>query len=170
MRKFKYIFILLISYFAIVSLSSCTIVKDYSYNLITPDYILMGDDSLEGFYLTSDNNEKITLTSSMLTSNSEFSFYKEGTQLFQFSYQNNIYEKNIDVRRRKFENISFLDKVFQYNGEEISIEVTGDLGNATIWYPYGNSFTKVGEYEVTAIISLLYYETLELKATLIIVE
>lgn len=152
-------------------LTSCKFERKIEYELITPKTIYMGNTSLDDFKIKLSNGEEVAVDSSMLDDYSKLSFYKEGNQTFTIIYKNVKKSTTIEVIRNKFTNLKFEDLTTSYTGEAITLSVFGDIpGNANIWYPNGNSFVNPGEYKITAVISLDYYETLELQATLTIVE
>lgn len=168
MKKISYLLIMLIFF---VTLASCQFEKSVDFELEGPTTVLMGDDSLSDFKLKINNKETIDLTQDMLVNGSEFAFYNEGTQKLVITYKNVTKTFEITVSRRDFKDITFASKEVKYTGEKVKIEVTGNIPqDATIWYKYGNEFTEVGEYTVTAVISAPYYNTLELNALLTITQ
>lgn len=168
MRK-KGIYILFILILMVTS--SCKIEHNVDYEIIAPQSIEMGDDSLYGFQIKTIDGEIIPIDTSMLASNSVLCFYKEGEQTLVINYKGVEKEIRINVLRRHFENISFDSLTTTFTGQPITINVSGDIpANTNIWYPYGNSFINPGVYNITAVLSSPYYETIELQSTLTIVE
>lgn len=68
----------------------------------------------------------------------------------------------------KIENISFSDQTFEYDGNEHFIYVDGTLPEGVSASYQGNAKIEVGTHKVTATLSGEGYETLTLKANLII--
>ncbi len=169
MKKHK-ILILIFTFLSILSLSACQIEKNSDFTVVVPEKVLMGDNSLEGFKIVKDDKE-IALEKDMLTSDSLLAFYKEGKEEITVTYQNITKKVEINVVRRTFDSsVNLSDKTYEYTGEPIIVTVDGILpADVTIYYPLGNSFTNVGEYNITAIISAPYYTTLTFNATVKIV-
>ena len=69
---------------------------------------------------------------------------------------------------KTFDYARFEDTTYLYDGLEKSLEVSGAPRVATITYSPDNTYTDVGEYEITATLSADGYETLNLTATLTI--
>lgn len=154
-----------------LSFISCKIEPKADYEIIAPDTVEMGDISLNGFQIKISGQDTISVDESMLAQDSILAFYKEGTQTIKINYKGQEHEVKIEVQRRHFSNIIFDDVETNYTGEAILIEVSGDIpASSNIWYPYGNSFINPGVYNVTALVSAPYYETITLQATLTIKE
>ena len=69
---------------------------------------------------------------------------------------------------RDFENITFSNETYTYNGAEQSIAISGTLPEgATVTYA-NEKGTNAGTYNATAVVSCEGYNTLELKATMTI--
>lgn len=152
-------------------LNSCNIERNIDYELITPESIFMGDTSLDGFHIKLKSGEEIAIDSTMIDEYSNLSFFKEGLQTFTIVYKNVKKSKQIEVVRNKFTGLVFDDMTAKYTGDAITLSVSGNLpGNANVWYKNGNSFVNPGIYEISAVVSLDYYETVELNATLTIEE
>lgn len=166
--KNKIKFIILICSLIFV-LSSCNVSnKKADFEIETPETILMGDSSLEDFYITV-KGEKIAVTMDMFVDGTEMALYKEGKQTITISYNGKEKSCDINVVRRDFSSIEFSDLTVTYTGDKYKMEVKGVLpADVYVYYPYGNEFTNVGEYDVTAILSAPYYNTLEVKAKLTI--
>lgn len=69
---------------------------------------------------------------------------------------------------QKFEGLSFSSVTTKYDGEEKSIYLLGDLPEGAVTEYSNNVATNAGKYNATVTISLEGYETLVLKAELII--
>lgn len=144
--------------------------KNDNYEISAPESILMGDSSLEGFFIV-EGSKKTQITKDMLQDGTEMSFYKEGSQTFTISYNNTTKSVMVNVVKRTFTDFVFVDTTLKYTGEVYKFEVSGVLpADVYVFYPYGNEFQDVGEYEVTAVLSAPYYVTQEIKAKLTIVE
>ncbi len=171
MKLKKIIILIVLTIAATSTLFSCkSRNKDDSFTLEAPNSIYMGDASLENFYIV-EGNKKTSVTKDMLTSGSELLFYQEGSQTFEITYNNVKKSVVVNVVKRNFEGFIFTNTEVKYTGDVYTLEVTGELpADVYIYYPRGNSYSEIGEYEVTAILSAPYYVTQEVKATLKIVE
>ena len=165
MKKIKNLIVMIFTFLFIIPISSCKIVKNSEFEIVVPEIVLMGDTSLEGFSIKY-NDETISITTDMLSDSSLFEFYKEGTNTISITYNNVSKDAQISVVRRDFDvSVTLKDQTFTYDAKIHKVEVEGILpADATIYYPLGNEFTNVGEYEVEAIVSAPYYKTMSYKA------
>ena len=120
-----------------------------------------------------DNGTKTTidLKEEMIPMNERLKFYKMGEQdilvLFREKYSTVM---KVNVVLNQFKDIYKLeDLVVTYDGLPHSVAINEELPEgATIQYPYGNTFTNVGTYEIVGVISKTGYESKTLNATLTI--
>ena len=161
-----------------LSLSSCTGSASISgitmANTETID-IPFGNFSYDGVKVDVhfDNGTKTTidLKEEMIPMNERLKFYKMGEQdiivLFRDKYSTIM---KVNVVLNQFKDIYKLeDQTVTYDGFPHTVGLNEELPEgATIQYPYGNTFTNVGTYEVVGVISKTGYESRTLKATLTI--
>ena len=156
--------------FLSITLFSCQKETTIDYEIVTPERVLLGDNSYEGFSLNLNTGESIPLEESMFLEGTELYCYKEGTQDIKIKYKNVTKTCEVNVIRRDFENVTFNDLETTYTGEFITLTVSGSLPvDAIVYYGEGNSFKEIGQYSITCTISHPYYNTLTLSATLKIV-
>ena len=167
MKRFLSLIIILIS---LLYLGSCKKSETLDFEIITPEKIYMGDNSLSGFSLKLSDGSLIDLTEDMLEDSTDMSFFKEGSQTIKVKYERTIKETNINVVRRDFD-VTYESKTVEYTGLSYKFEVSGTYPcDTTVYYEFGNEFTEVGSYTVTCVLSHPYYNTKTLEATLNIVE
>lgn len=156
--------------FLSITLFSCRKETTIDYEIVTPESVLLGDNSYSGFSLKLNTGESIPLEESMFLEGTELYCYKEGTQDIKIKYKNVTKTSEVNVVRRDFENVSLNDLEQTYTGEFITLTVSGSLPvDAIVYYGEGNSFKEIGQYSITCTISHPYYNTLTLSATLKIV-
>ncbi len=133
-----------------------------------------GDFSYDGIkvvlvYLDGDT-EEIDLTDDMISDNDKLNFYKMGEHDITVKYSRFSTTMKINVVRHEFDDIYKLEGyTCQYDGNPHSVELNYELPEgAKIEYPYGNTFTNAGEYEVVGVITKSGYNTKTLKTTLVI--
>ena len=80
-------------------------------------------------------------------------------------YNNKTLTATLTINKASFENITFSDGTFEYDGQAHSIYVIGMPSFATVTYS-NNEQTNVGTYTVTATIKAANYETMTKTATL----
>ena len=84
-------------------------------------------------------------------------------------YNDLVLHGTLTIVASDFAGLSFADASVEYDGQPHSISVSGDLPQgAEVSYAPGNSFTAVGEHEITATVSCVGYNDLVLHATLTI--
>ncbi len=84
-------------------------------------------------------------------------------------YNDLVLHGTLTIVASDFAGLSFTDASVEYDGQPHSISVSGELPQgAEVSYAPGNSFTAVGEYEITATVSCAGYNDLVLQATLTI--
>ncbi|MGL4949249.1 MAG: MBG domain-containing protein [Anaeroplasmataceae bacterium] len=79
-----------------------------------------------------------------------------------------ILKATLSIISAKFTDIVFEDKTFVYDGEEKSLEVINAPEGTDISYSSNNPSINAGVYEIHATLSKIGYETIGIKATLII--
>lgn len=172
MKKAKQIFLVFLIFITSLVLQSCISTEKLEFTIEGPTDIKMGDFDFNDYkikYVELDTEQEIVLEPSMIEGQ-EVLFYIEGSHTITINYRGGVQYLDIIVSRKEFENISLDSQTITYDGIAHSLEVTGDLpANATIYYPNGNFYTRVGTYTVTAIISCENYKTVTLNATLSIV-
>lgn len=121
-------------------------------------------------YSAGDTRE-VTLTEDMIPDSDKLNFYKIGEHEIRVVYNDRyLTTMKINVVRDEFDDVYKLeDLTCDYDGQPHKIEINYELPEgATVEYPYGNSFTNAGVYEVVAVISKSGYNSLRLSATLTI--
>ena len=84
-------------------------------------------------------------------------------------YNDLVLHGTLTIVASDFAGLSFADASVEYDGQPHSISVSGELPQgAEVSYAPGNSFTAVGEHEITATVSCAGYNDLVLHATLTI--
>ena len=91
--------------------------------------------------------------------------YKATALLSKSGYNDKTLTATLTITKADFENITFEDAVFDYDGKPHSIYVQGAPSFASISYA-NNGKTSVGTYTVTATITSPNYNTLKKSATL----
>ena len=154
-----------------------TIVKPVYYfeNITFEDQEFIYDGMTHSIYVTNvpnfatvtyQGNDKIEIGTYTVTATIEAENYETYTISAKLTIVKPVYY---------FENITFEDQEFEYDGNLHSITVTGELPQGTVvTYKYNNiktnSFKEIGEYIITATIECEFYVTMTLTATLKIVE
>lgn len=164
------ILIILTLFLCLISFSSCKVEKPKDFSVKVPETVYMGDVSLNGFSISQDD-KSIDVTKEMIEDIDILYFYQEGTHNIRITYESVLKTVSIKVVRRTFDSsVTLESKTYTYTGESYIITVSGNLpANAEVYYPLGNTFTNVGTYSVSAIISAPYYETMSFNATIQIV-
>ena len=127
------------------------------------------EDYKLGIEYKNGKEEEIALSEDMIAETEKLKFFQVGEHSVKVVYKNSECEIKINVTRKKLSNLTLNDKVATYTGEPITLEVEGVIfADVTVRYKDGNSFTNVGEYDVTAVCYGDDYETVELSATLTI--
>ncbi len=165
------ILILLSVILCLISFSSCKIEKSKDFSVSVPETVYMGDTSLNGFSIIQDE-KSVDVTKDMIEEVDILYFYQEGSHDIRITYESVEKTVTIKVVRRTFDSsVNLESKTYSYTGEAYIIEVSGVLpANAEVYYPLGNTFTNVGTYQVSAVVSAPYYETMTFNATITIVE
>ena len=91
--------------------------------------------------------------------------YTATALLSKEGYNNKTLAATLTINKASFENITFSDGTFEYDGQTHSIYVIGAPSFATITYS-NNEQTNVGTYTVTVTIKATNYETMTKTATL----
>lgn len=91
--------------------------------------------------------------------------YTASALLTKEGYNNKTLTATLTINKASFENITFSDGTFEYDGLAHSIYVSGAPSYATVTYS-NNGKTNVGTYTVTATIKATNYETMTKTATL----
>ncbi|MDY2913514.1 MAG: MBG domain-containing protein [Candidatus Enteromonas sp.] len=94
--------------------------------------------------------------------------YTASALLTKEGYNNKTLTATLTIAEASFENITFSDEAFEYDGQVHSIYVSGAPSFASVTYS-NNGKTNVGTYIVTATIEAANYETMIKTATLSIV-
>ena len=117
------------------------------------------------------NKTQIALTEEMISLAEQLKFYKMGEQEITVSFRDKYYTTmKINVILNTFKDIYELEDVtVTYDGLPHSVHLNEELPEgATIQYPYGNTFSSTGTYEVVGVITKTGYESKTLNATLTI--
>ena len=120
---------------------------------------------------TNGQKTTIDLTEDMIPVNEQVKFYKIGEQDIQVSFRDKYFTTmKVNVVLNQFKDIYKLeDLTVTYDGLPHSLTINEELPEGSvIEYPYGNTFTNAGKYEVMAVISKSGYESKTLSATLTI--
>lgn len=129
------------------------------------------DDKILIVTYTNGKKEEVKLTEDMIPEAEKLNFYKMGEHDIKIVY-NNRYSTTMKVKvsRHEFDDIYKLEGyTCEYDGQPHKVEVNYELPEgATIEYPYGNSFTNAGEYDITGVISKAGYNSKTLTTKLII--
>ncbi|MBR0439379.1 MAG: hypothetical protein IJK27_01280 [Bacilli bacterium] len=91
--------------------------------------------------------------------------YTASALLTKEGYNNKTLTATLTINKASFENITFSDGTFEYDGQTHSIYVSGAPSFAAVTYS-NNGKTNVGTYTVTATIKATNYETMTKTATL----
>ena len=91
--------------------------------------------------------------------------YTTSALLIKEGYNNKTLTATLTINKASFENITFSDGTFEYDGQVHSLYVSGVPSFANVTYS-NNGKTNVGTYIVTATIKATNYETLTKTATL----
>ena len=91
--------------------------------------------------------------------------YTASALLTKEGYNNKTLTATLTINKASFENVTFSDGAFEYDGQTHSIYVSGAPSFATVTYS-NNGKTNVGTYIVTATIKATNYETMTKTATL----
>ena len=91
--------------------------------------------------------------------------YVASALLTKDGYNNKTLTATLTINKTTFENITFSDGTFEYDGSAHSIYVSGVPSFATVKYSNNNK-VNVGVYNVTATITATNYETMTRTATL----
>lgn len=119
----------------------------------------------------SGETEEIPLTEDMIPEEEKIKLYRRGKQKIAVFYNGAKCEISVNVKYKSLEHVQLKDKTVVYTGQPFSMVTEGDLpADVTVRYPYGNSFTNAGEYDVTAVIYGDSYQTLTLSAKLTILK
>ena len=94
--------------------------------------------------------------------------YTSSALLTKEGYNNKTLTATLTINKASFENITFSDGTFEYDGLAHSIYVSGAPSFATVAYS-NNGKTNVGTYIVTATIKATNYETMTKTASLRII-
>lgn len=94
--------------------------------------------------------------------------YTASALLTKEGYNNKTLTATLTINKASFENITFSDGTFEYDGQVHSIYVSGAPSFATVTYS-NNKKTDVGTYTVIATIKATNYETMTKTATLRII-
>lgn len=138
--------------------------------------IKSGDFSYDGIkvlviYSSGQVNE-INLTENMIPDEDKLYFYKMGEHDVKVQYGKYSTTMKINVVSHEFDDIYRLEGyTCVYDGLPHKVEINYELPEgATVDYPYGNTFTNAGNYEVVAVISKDGYQSKILKTNLVIEE
>ena len=91
--------------------------------------------------------------------------YEATALLVKEGFNDKTLKATLTINKASFENITFADASFEYDGAAHSIYVTGAPSFATVTYS-NNGKTDIGTYTVTATISATNYVALTKTATL----
>lgn len=180
MKSKKYIPIItaIIALFASIFLASCTGYRSISgieiKNKETIE-VVSGDFDYEDIkviitYSAGDTRE-ITLTEDMIPDTDKLNFFKLGEHEIRVIYNETyLTTMKINVVNDDFDDIYKLeDLTCDYDGQPHKIEINYELPEgATVEYPYGNTFTNAGQYDIVAVISKQGYNSRRLEAKLTI--
>ena len=135
----------------------------------------VGEFSYDGIkvvlFYENGNTREVNLNENMISEADKLNFYKIGEHTIKVSYNSKIATTmKISVARFEFDNIYRLEGyTCVYDGKPHVVELNYELPEGTtVEYPYGNSFTNAGEYNVEAIISKPGYVSKKLSTTLVI--
>jgi len=133
-----------------------------------------GDFSYDGLKVlviyTNGEVSEVNLTENMIPEEERLNFYKMGEHDVLVKYGRHTTTLKINVVSHDFDDIYKLEGyTCVYDGQPHKVEINYEVPEgATVDYPYGNTFTNAGEYEVVAVISKDGYEAKTLKTKLII--
>ena len=128
---------------------------DYADYTITTTY---SDDSTKTATLTADNlsaedNAKLSIV---------------GTHALTVSYESVTCSWTVTLKNHEFTGVTFDDVTTTYDGTAKTLAVSGLPTGAQVSYDKETSYTNAGEYTVTATVTLVNYNPVELTATLTI--
>ena len=177
-KKLVRLFIGILCAFSALSFSACDNTVPISSISMANTEVLevpFGNFSYDGIKVNVNyqdgNVTQIDLTEDMISLSEQLKFYKMGEQEIKVSFRDKFYTTmKINVTLNTFKDIYKLEDVtVTYDGLPHSVVLNEELPEgATIQYPYGNSFSSTGVYEVVGVITKDGYESRTLKATLTI--
>lgn len=179
MKKTCFVMTLLISMLCIFFFAGCAPsdgVKSISVEGNDEAFVIeLGKFSYEDYKIkvnySNGKTEEIALSEDMVASYDKLKFYKEGEQTVKITYKNCSCEMKINVQRASLESVvTFESKQFVYDGNIFELNVQGLPADAKVYYPNGNSASKVGTHKIEAICYGDNYKTLSKTANLIITE
>lgn len=137
-------------------------------NVVSGDFVY-DDKKVIVFYAGGDSRE-VTLTKDMIPDSDKLNFFKLGEHDIRVIYEDYLTTMKINVVNDEFDDVYKLeDLTCDYDGQPHKIEINYEVPEgATVEYPYGNTFTNAGEYEIVAVISRQGYNSRRLSARLVI--
>ena len=159
-------------------LSSCTFeesvvqIKMVNEN---PIEIKAGEFSYDGIRVLltyeSGKTKEVNLNDKMIPESEKLNFYKMGEHEIPVVWTSKVTTTmKVNVVRHEFDDIYKLEGYScVYDGKPHKVEINYELPEGTtVEYPYGNTFTNVGEHTVEAVISKPGYVSKKFTTTLII--
>ncbi len=151
------------------SISGIEMKNKETINIVSGDFVY-DDIKVIVFYADGDTRE-VTLTKDMIPDTDKLNFFKLGEHEIRVIYNDSYFTTmKINVVNDEFDDIYKLeDLTCDYDGKPHKIEINYEVPEgATVEYPYGNTFTNAGEYEIVAVISKQGYISKRLSANLVI--
>ncbi len=137
--------------------------------------IAIGDFSYEGKKIiveySGGNSREVDITEDMIPVADRLKFYKVGLHEIRVIYNERYATSfNVNVQRRVFDDVFKLDGyTVTYDGNPHRVNLNRELPEgATAEFEYGNTFTNVGTYEISCVISKEGYVSKKLTTTLVI--
>ena len=159
-------------------LSSCNRYGSVTEMKMTSDEVIIvkaGEFSYDGITITltyaNGQTRTVDLTEDMISEADKLNFYKMGEHEIKVSYNSKVSTTmKINVVRHEFDDIYTLEGyTCEYDGKPHKVDINYELPEGTkIEFPYGNTFTNAGEYNVEAIITKAGYVPKTLSTKLII--
>lgn len=151
------------------SISGIEMKNKETINVVSGDFVY--DDIKVIVFYTNGDTREVTLTKDMIPDTDKLNFFKLGEHEIRVIYNDEyITTMKINVVNDEFDDIYKLeDLTCDYDGKPHKIEINYEVPEgATVEYPYGNTFTNAGEYEIVAVISKQGYISKRLSANLVI--
>jgi hypothetical protein len=138
-----------------------------------PIYFVVGEFSFDNLNLvvSYENGETkvVSITEEILNQDDIIKLYKLGKNEIEVIYERHKTTMYVYGTNKEFKNLYLNDVTMTYTGEEIKVEVEGNIPDtAQIIYPQGNTYKNVGTYVTKAIVFENGYEVLELTADVVI--
>ena len=142
-------------------------------NVEEPITFVVGEFSFDDVKLvvSYENGETkvVSINESMINKDDLIKLYKLGNNEIEVIYERQKTTMYVYGTYKKFTDLYLNDVEMTYTGEEIRVEVEGNIPDtAQIIYPQGNVYKNVGTYVTKAIVFENGYEVLELTANVTI--